>query len=1322
LGEVFKETKKDKIKYSLLLYKLARKIQYELIKKGDTVFRIGEKGEKFYLILKGNVHILKFVQILREMTSEKYLELLYKLKKDREYYRLKKTLMINRQKFNIDKNQIDTLYEYMIRKKLALFLQEQPNYSQIIDFLKKYDKELKDYHLDSKDIKTLFNLNTQPKKSSILINNQRINVLNDIKNKNAYFVTLKRFDSYSKEESDFEKDENISFSKNKNEAENNQFYNDDSLIHFKTKIKKEKDISVNFNSKKLTNDKLNKSLSKLENITNSMIEYGNDENKLNNSNSITNSFNNEILNNVCDMKPKNNNNINSDEQRNRLRLEKAKEGLIQIFNIDINRMNKKFFIEKLIKSRILNDNTIENDKLFYNIEETQFFCIYEYQNFHSLSEGEYFGDYALEKNSYRTASIIAGDEDTHFAVIDKKLYYDFIYEEKINISNIYRDFLYNSIFKDFIKKGEFEKKYFENFIYEEHSKNHIFFKENEEIKYLYFIFEGSVLLNSKKNYFDIKNDLDKFQTLNSQINYETNKTYYAFKYLEDSKRFQYNLKSFSEHLCQKRNWVKKIISKNEIFGLENYVFNLPSYFTYIVNSDKVCVFKLSFKLLKKILNTNIDVGTATINRLSTTKMLNLIHRLFEVKKSFIDILRAKKINNNTVKYLYEQINDKYNYVYKNNSLSNLTKNRSELIINFKDKSEYGEIQEYNKNLHKSVDIDNKKLNFQNSTPNFGTKIEDKNSITQSFEKSIDKSFEKFDNLNKFDKPHEIDIFLNRINNKKHRNNLLIKNKDKNIDEDDKYINNKTKFRKVLNFIDNESVSNKYNHDMKINIEMKNNYDTKNNELIKELSLFKSNYKINLPFLNSFERNVIFKEFDNKKKIFKKENFDKESKCSINNPQHYCSDNDILEKLKIEKKKNQQLTNIPNNLNMIMKINLKNKNDITKKIYNKLETEDNIIFNKKGKGKLSFSVEDINNTDLNKEFNGKSIKKSKIDKKYEDPKKKLFSKSKRLKKKKSILIDNSMYDSKIKTKIDVSDNLLEKMITIENHGEEEFLFDDRKYENGIERSLTKTKHNFDNDILTEKTENEFSNKNINNFEKTKIRKENDNNIEPKFDLKFKELFLDSNEEFYQKITNSDLINNDKEDKENSINKKFELIKRIKEFTKKNDIVQRISRLIKDKKQKQKIREISHNNKLNLVNFNNSSNLNKDNIFTQTNYKVFKLGSIGNPGKTKNEKFDNLENKIKKNLKLKSCENFNRKYEINFDKKTNNCIEDKIISNFRKEDTLDRKKEASISKYQIFKGYPKLKITSNLSYRIDLLKNSINYNNSNIKIRNLINKEN
>jgi CRP-like cAMP-binding protein len=82
---VFKETRKDKIKFSFLLYKLARRIEYQFIRKGETIFRIGEKGEKFYLILKGNIHILKLVQTAKEMRSEDYLILLHKLKKERDF-------------------------------------------------------------------------------------------------------------------------------------------------------------------------------------------------------------------------------------------------------------------------------------------------------------------------------------------------------------------------------------------------------------------------------------------------------------------------------------------------------------------------------------------------------------------------------------------------------------------------------------------------------------------------------------------------------------------------------------------------------------------------------------------------------------------------------------------------------------------------------------------------------------------------------------------------------------------------------------------------------------------------------------------------------------------------------------------------------------------------------------------------------------------------------------------------------------------------------------------------------------------------------------
>jgi len=129
--------------------------------------------------------------------------------------------------------------------------------------------------------------------------------------------------------------------------------------------------------------------------------------------------------------------------------------------------------------------------------------LFPYDNFVSLKEGDFFGDYSLDVNKPRTVTVKAFEEETHLAVIGKELYYEYILKEKIKIRKKHIDFLFKNFFSGFTPKSKFENKYFTSFILEHHYKDEIIIKENEEMNHDYLIFEGSLNQNVKKIFFEL---------------------------------------------------------------------------------------------------------------------------------------------------------------------------------------------------------------------------------------------------------------------------------------------------------------------------------------------------------------------------------------------------------------------------------------------------------------------------------------------------------------------------------------------------------------------------------------------------------------------------------------------------------------------------------------------------------------------------------------------------------------------------------------------------------------------------------------------------
>jgi len=1131
------------------------------------------------------VHILKLVQTVKEMNTEEYLELIFKLKNEKEFYRLKKTLLINRDKVDIDIEQIDAFYELTIRKKLAKFLIKQPNYSEIEDFLKGFNKEPRDYSLDSQEMKSLFNLNTNPQKKFILVNNQRINVLNTIKNKKAYFIALKNIDSSSNENSQ-EEDEILNYNDKEKIRKNNDpekkikkkhVKNKDSSIDSKTRKKIEKAIVNNFSNTNKNFQNLNETLDKLENLTNTYTSL---------SMTASNEDISHLISNESEKthKKSKSNMIGNNQFKKQKQLEKAKETLIQIFNIDINSTNKKFFIQSFIKTQILNNQEIENNRIILTSEENKIFTIYEYQLFHSLSEGQYFGDFALEKNTFRTATIIAGDEDTHLAVINKSLYYDLIYEEKIKLSAIYKDFLYDSIFKDFVKKVDFEKKYFEHFIYEEYPKNHIIVKENEDMENLYFIYEGSIIMNSKKSYFDLKNDIEKFESLDPEIKCEMKDTYYPIKLLEKTESFQYKLKLFSQDLNIKQNSVRKIISAKEIFGLENYVYNLPSYFTYIVNSNRVALFKINFKLLKKLLNFENCKGQSIINNFAKTKVINLIHRLFEIKKSFIDILKVKNYNNNIIKHLFEQLNDKNNDVYNNLALINKIHKKEEMYNKITEEFKNASYENYDENYHRKILLDIESLNWKAvvNKLNF-MKKEDGFSIEKSSRKkkeylSENKTLEKFDMISNLSlsKPNKTNNNLienckepspfKNLSRNKHRINLKLK-LDEIVNDNPlfKAIPN-NKLRKVLTIVENES-------EMNENLTNRNNTkETPREHLINILDI-SNNINQDLTEKVIFQDKLKFQKTESNKniKIFQKKLSQKSIKGTF--------EEEFLKKVN-ERKKIKNNNVLPNQLDLKMKINVKNTFGtlLTQSSSNINNLITNVPNEEKSK-KLCGLINSVSN-------NNDSIK---------------------------IKNRNSFSNDEINNK---------KYYSYYSGEKERKTFKHFNFKKEIKDEIFITKPNF---IIKKKNDFSQIDENVENL----INNNEDINVSKfnTFNYNINKVFLDLNDRENTKIVD---LNKIKEDLIINENLNMELQKEntdvciqtddqkiyYRHFKNKNNVIQRISRLIKENHNKEKFRHIAFNKLKHFHrNYNNLSNINKDTIFSKNNYEIFKIGLVGSTNKLK-----------------------------------------------------------------------------------------------------------
>ena len=225
--------------------------------------------------------------------------------------------------------------------------------------------------------------------------------------------------------------------------------------------------------------------------------------------------------------------------------------------------------------------------IFDNITKKEV-TIYEYKQFLSLKANDYFGDSSIETNTPRNSTIIA-EEDTDIAYLSNKLYSIQIASEKalllqIKIKNLHQNYFFHRI-----KYYKFSKKYFTWFINEKYSKGDIIFNEDEKVKFLYFIQEGSVELSTSKSMTKIEeliniiNEKKELLMRNNytDINLNNLKKYYIENKIREKENnlYEYNpinstYNDIVEYINQKQNNKIIILNTNEDLGIISFFWEI----------------------------------------------------------------------------------------------------------------------------------------------------------------------------------------------------------------------------------------------------------------------------------------------------------------------------------------------------------------------------------------------------------------------------------------------------------------------------------------------------------------------------------------------------------------------------------------------------------------------------------------------------------------------------------------------------------------------------------------------------------------------------
>lgn len=230
ISEVLKQTEiiqklvKDKVSESSIekvLFFMSMYLDVKKYRKNETVFKIGDKANKFYVIIKGKVDILKVDEgSLSKMNFEEYLAYLVSLKKKQENYILNKVLQHNYSVFPIRMEDLDRVCKDLFTLKIRNSLIQRPSVNDIEKIFEIAGK--RQHKKDKKFLSMLRDIDQNSKRSSHVENkinsNNNKNELNHVKKESSNLLLNRKsiLDSINNRKFSV-----IGFNSNNNNSNNN---------------------------------------------------------------------------------------------------------------------------------------------------------------------------------------------------------------------------------------------------------------------------------------------------------------------------------------------------------------------------------------------------------------------------------------------------------------------------------------------------------------------------------------------------------------------------------------------------------------------------------------------------------------------------------------------------------------------------------------------------------------------------------------------------------------------------------------------------------------------------------------------------------------------------------------------------------------------------------------------------------------------------------------------------------------------------------------------------------------------------------------------
>ena len=112
------------------------------MRKDTILFRIGDIGDKFFIIFSGKLNIMKPMEEQVLMKAEEYLYFLKKMYDEDEAHIVKMTINENQQLFPVDIKDIQNIEEIVFRIKYRKLLMNNPNLDAVINIFEEYERDI----------------------------------------------------------------------------------------------------------------------------------------------------------------------------------------------------------------------------------------------------------------------------------------------------------------------------------------------------------------------------------------------------------------------------------------------------------------------------------------------------------------------------------------------------------------------------------------------------------------------------------------------------------------------------------------------------------------------------------------------------------------------------------------------------------------------------------------------------------------------------------------------------------------------------------------------------------------------------------------------------------------------------------------------------------------------------------------------------------------------------------------------------------------------------------------------------------------------------